>query len=75
MPIYEFECSKCGHVFEEWGKFKDDPPSCPQVIGGWDPAKGSGLKGGPILCGGKTERLVSRTGFQLKGGGWAEDGY
>lgn len=20
MPIYEYECPKCGHVFEEWGK-------------------------------------------------------
>lgn len=23
MPIYEYECPKCGKVFEEWGKASD----------------------------------------------------
>lgn len=41
MPIYEYECPKCGHVFEEWGKaseaHKEEPcPVCgtpsPRVI-------------------------------------------
>jgi len=26
-------------------------------------------------CGGKTTKLISRTSFQLKGGGWEADGY
>ena len=26
-------------------------------------------------CGGKTEKKLSQTGFQLKGGGWYADGY
>lgn len=26
-------------------------------------------------CGGKLERLISSTAFQLKGGGWYKDGY
>lgn len=26
-------------------------------------------------CGGKLEKLVSRTSFQLKGGGWFDQGY
>lgn len=41
MPIYEYQCPKCGHVFEEWGKasesHKEEPcPVCgapsPRVI-------------------------------------------
>lgn len=41
MPIYEYECPKCGNVFEEWGKaadsHKDEPcPKCgapsPRII-------------------------------------------
>jgi putative FmdB family regulatory protein len=25
MPIYEYECSKCGHQTETWQKFSDAP--------------------------------------------------
>ena len=25
MPIYEYECSKCGKVTEAWQKFSDNP--------------------------------------------------
>ncbi|MFC1883374.1 FmdB family zinc ribbon protein [Thermodesulfobacteriota bacterium] len=25
MPIYEYECSKCGEVTEAWQKFSDNP--------------------------------------------------
>ena len=25
MPIYEFECTKCGHQTEVWQKFSDKP--------------------------------------------------
>lgn len=41
MPIYEYECPKCGRVFEEWGKasesHREEPcPDCgtpsPRVI-------------------------------------------
>ena len=28
MPIYEYSCTKCGHVFEEL-VFDDNPPACP----------------------------------------------
>ena len=27
MPIYEYECSKCGHHTEVWQKFSDKPLS------------------------------------------------
>lgn len=32
MPIYEYKCSACGHVFEEWGRISDDSErrSCPR---------------------------------------------
>ena len=25
MPIYEYQCTKCGHVTEAWQKFSDPP--------------------------------------------------
>jgi len=25
MPIYEYECTKCGHQIEAWQKFSDPP--------------------------------------------------
>jgi putative FmdB family regulatory protein len=31
MPIYEYECSACGHQFEEWQKMSDSPVrTCPK---------------------------------------------
>lgn len=31
MPIYEYKCEDCGHVFEEWQKdFEDHVWPCPQ---------------------------------------------
>ena len=31
MPIYEFECSACGNVFDRLQKLSDpDPDTCPQ---------------------------------------------
>lgn len=31
MPIYEYGCESCGHVFEEIQRFSDpDPEQCPQ---------------------------------------------
>jgi len=34
MPIYEYRCSDCGQIFEEWQKdFKEKEYSCP-VCGG-----------------------------------------
>ncbi|MGQ9623441.1 MAG: FmdB family zinc ribbon protein [Candidatus Caldatribacteriaceae bacterium] len=30
MPIYEYQCTECGKVFEEWQSFNDKPVSqCP----------------------------------------------
>lgn len=28
MPIYDFKCNKCSHVFEQFRKFSDKEPEC-----------------------------------------------
>jgi putative FmdB family regulatory protein len=34
VPLYEFQCKKCGHRFERIQKFSDpDPKSCPECGG------------------------------------------
>jgi putative FmdB family regulatory protein len=34
MPLYEYQCSKCGHRFERIQKFSDEPvSSCPECKG------------------------------------------
>lgn len=57
MPIYEYQCNKCGNVFEVLQKFSDPPIKKHEK------------------CGGKVEKLISKSGFQLKGGGWFASGY
>ena len=53
MPIYEYECSKCGHHLEVIQKMSDEPlrecPECHQST---------------------LAKLVSASGFQLKGTRW-----
>lgn len=57
MPIYEYQCQKCGKPFEFEQRMADKPKSrCPS-------------------CRGKLQKLISLTGFQLKGSGWYKDGY
>ena len=57
MPVYEYECKKCG-VFEVEQSIKDNA-----------------LKTCPTCKGKKLQRLISRTLFTLKGGGWYSQGY
>lgn len=67
MPMYTFECPECGHVTERELKMKD--------LDTWHGATW-------CLCG-KTygeeptlmKRIISKSSFQLKGAGWAKDGY
>jgi len=54
MPIYEYECEKCGGVFELIHAVTAPPP------------KNCETKG----CKGKPRRMVSAGGFILKGDGW-----
>jgi putative FmdB family regulatory protein len=54
MPIYEYECEKCGHVFEVRQSFSDEPiKSCNQ-------------KG----CSGKVHKLFSPPAIIFKGSGF-----
>jgi predicted nucleic acid-binding Zn ribbon protein len=67
MPTYEYEC-EAGHTFEEVQSIKDDPiKECPVVI----PFSGPDHE----KCGAPAKRLISKTSFVLKGGGWFKDGY
>ncbi|MBW1680981.1 MAG: zinc ribbon domain-containing protein [Deltaproteobacteria bacterium] len=34
MPIYEFQCAKCGHQIEVWMKFSDKPPARCELCSG-----------------------------------------
>lgn len=61
MPLYEYRCPKCGTQFEKRVRFSEaeEPQACPNES-----------------CDEKdSKRLISRTSFSLKGGGWASDGY
>jgi len=59
MPIYEYECQKCGAAFELMQSISARPPkSCIDK-----------------KCKGKPRRLVSRGGFILKGTGWYATDY
>ncbi len=59
MPIYEYACSQCGKLNEVLQKVTDPAP---EVCDG---------------CGARStlSRVVSRTSFVLKGGGWYSDLY
>ncbi len=53
MPIYEYQCSACGHKLEVLQRISEDPlTDCPDC-------------GDPAL-----RKLVSASGFILKGSGW-----
>ena len=61
MPIYEYECPKCGQ-FEVVQKASDKPlkakPDCSDK-----------------KCPKKATRLISASAFHLKGGGWYKTDY
>ncbi len=59
MPIYEYKCHECDHVFEELVLSSKDtgPDKCPKCGAA------------------QVSRLISGTNFQLKGGGWFHSDY
>ena len=59
MPIYEYACSKCGKLNEVLQKVNDPMP---------ERCAGCGAKG-------TLRKLVSRSSFVLRGGGWYSDLY
>ena len=59
MPIYEYECQKCGTTFEAMQSVSAKPlKTCNE-----------------LNCNGKVNRLVSASGFILKGSGWYTSDY
>ena len=66
MPIYEYRCQKCGFKFEIKQKIDEKPPHCNNKV-----ISGSVER----ICGGKCDKLISKSSFSLKGGGWYKDGY
>ena len=59
MPIYEYECKKCGSTFEAMQKISAKPLKTCEMNG----------------CKGKVQRIVSASGFILKGSGWYATDY
>ena len=59
MPIYEYQCAKCKKVHEIWQKITEP----------------NATKCPDAKCGGKVERLISASGFALKGTGWYKTDY
>lgn len=58
MPIYDYQCQKCGHEFEKEQRIIEDP-----------------IKKCPACKANQAKRLISKTSFVLKGGGWYNDLY
>lgn len=61
MPIYEYECPKCGR-FELIQKVSDKPSRCKPDCAEAD-------------CPRKARRMVSAAAFHLKGSGWYKTDY
>lgn len=59
MPIYEYACEKCGKLTEVMAKVDDPPPGV---------CPNCGAKK-------KMQKVLSKSTFQLKGGGWYSDLY
>lgn len=59
MPIYEYSCESCGVTIDLLQRVSDPAPT----------------ECGKCGAQGTLRKLVSRTTFQLKGGGWYSDLY
>lgn len=75
MPMYRYLCQKCSHQFSQIVKMSDPNPTCPKPVD-QDPSSAAYDPTREVeLCGGETAKLIVRGSFQLKGSGWATDGY
>ena len=63
MPIYEYECEKCGVTFEAMQAISARPFKTCNGLGCDDKDNG------------KVHRIVSQSGFILKGSGWYASDY
>ncbi len=57
MPLYEYECVKCGERFERIQKFSDDPVKLHTEHAG-------------SPCDGTVRKILSAPAIQFKGSGW-----
>lgn len=57
MPLYEYECSKCGDRFEIIQKFSDEPVRIHS-------------EDGESSCDGAVRKLLAAPAIQFKGTGW-----
>tara|TARA_B100000953_G_scaffold60140_2_gene47776 strand:- start:172 stop:573 length:402 start_codon:yes stop_codon:yes gene_type:complete len=63
MPIYEYECEKCGVTFEAMQTISEKPMKTCNGLGCDEKDNG------------KVRRIVSQSGFILKGSGWYASDY
>ena len=63
MPIYEYECEKCGVTFEAMQTISAKPMKTCNGLGCDEKDNG------------KVRRIVSQSGFILKGSGWYTSDY
>ena len=68
MPIYEYQCTKCGDEFEKIVKLNSPNPPCTKAVKTDSPKI-------LVRCDGETKRIMSQSNFHLKGSCWAKDGY
>ena len=59
MPLYSYRCNVCQTTIEVIAKMSDPPPQTCEACG----------------VDGQMTKLLSRTSFKLKGGGWYSQGY
>jgi putative FmdB family regulatory protein len=59
MPIYEYECKKCGEITELILSINGTKPKTTKCKN----------------CQGRAKAIISQTSFVLKGRGWYKDGY
>ena len=59
MPIYRYRCADCEAELEVWAKVNEPAPETCSECG----------------AAGSLSKMVARTAFHLKGGGWYAQGY
>jgi putative FmdB family regulatory protein len=59
VPVYEYECPKCGEITELILRISDKKPKTTKCK----------------TCSGRAKSIISNTSFVLKGAGWYKDGY
>jgi predicted nucleic acid-binding Zn ribbon protein len=83
MPTYEYRCKNCGAEMTAVQKITDEPHRFIRHENLKPKRHHAGVLGpvertprmGEHVCSGEVERLISKSSFVLKGGGWSGSGY